>query len=60
MDLAIEGAIVTGMFAHPAGIKVPEDLEALLEKSSASILVNACEIDHTVGSSITNALSSVY
>ncbi|ORY82966.1 alpha beta-hydrolase [Leucosporidium creatinivorum] len=47
MDLAIEGLIATGMFAHPAGIKVPEDLDALLEKGAASILVNACEIDHT-------------
>jgi len=36
-----------GATAHPAGITVPDDLDAILEKSKVPLLFNACETDKT-------------
>jgi hypothetical protein len=36
------------MIAHPAGVAVPDDLNALLDKSRVPLLINACETDQTV------------
>ncbi|KLO06748.1 alpha/beta-hydrolase [Schizopora paradoxa] len=45
MTLAQENAIKAGVFTHPSRLKVPDDLNTLLEKSSVPVLFNTCEVD---------------
>ena len=45
MTLAHENAIKAGVFTHPSRLKVPDDLNSLLEKSTVPVLFNTCEVD---------------
>ncbi|GAA5934776.1 hypothetical protein JCM1841_005043 [Sporobolomyces salmonicolor] len=47
LDLAIENAVDASVISHPGGIKLPGDLDKLLEVSSVPVLFNACETDRT-------------
>lgn len=46
MTLAHENAIKAGVFTHPSRLKVPDDFNALLEKSNVPVLFNTCEVDN--------------
>lgn len=35
--------------SHPSGLKVPDDLNKLLEKSNVPVLFNTCEFDIAFG-----------
>ncbi|SGY84611.1 BQ5605_C009g05707 [Microbotryum silenes-dioicae] len=45
--LAVDNVVTCAVAAHPSGIRVPEDLDLLREKSKAPLLINACETDRT-------------
>lgn len=44
-DYALANTIKAGVFTHPSRLNVPDDLNALLEKSNAAVLFNTCEAD---------------
>ncbi len=45
MTLSHENAIKAGAFSHPSRLRVPDDFNALLEKSNVPVLFNTCEVD---------------
>ncbi|SCV74627.1 BQ2448_7656 [Microbotryum intermedium] len=45
--LAVDNVVTCAVAAHPSGIRIPEDLDLLREKSKAPFLINACETDRT-------------
>ncbi|KAF8524577.1 dienelactone hydrolase [Hysterangium stoloniferum] len=44
-NLAQEGTIKVGVVSHPSLLKMPDDLETLLAKSKAPMLINSCDVD---------------
>ncbi|KIJ57133.1 hypothetical protein M422DRAFT_23237 [Sphaerobolus stellatus SS14] len=44
-NLAQENVIKVGAVSHPSLLKRPDDIESLLAKSKAPILINSCDID---------------
>jgi hypothetical protein len=44
-NLAQEGIIKVGAVSHPSLLKMPDDLQTLLAKSKAPILINSCDVD---------------
>ncbi|KAG6330732.1 hypothetical protein ID866_8356 [Astraeus odoratus] len=45
-DLAFEKAIKATAIAHPALLKIPEDLEKYKNVAEAPLLINSCTVDH--------------
>lgn len=44
-NLAQENVIKVGAVSHPSLLQLPGDLETLIQKSKAPILINSCDID---------------